>query len=206
MRRAPMVVITSVAAALAAGAVTLASSGPARETFSQFAFGDARGAANAGLLAQAKQPANPDAPHRTETTVHDSWTATCHDRGDANQRVCTATLQVVDKERRQVLFSWIIGRVPKGALTSVFQVPTGVQIQPGVSLKLGQFTARKADYSICLPQRCEASLVMDERVVREAVASSQDNAVVTITLVDGRQVTFTVPLKGLDKSLALVGL
>jgi len=150
------------------------------------------------------ESAKPSSSQRSETVVHDSWTTTCHDQGDPNTRACTTTLQIVEKTKRQVLFAWVIGLTQNRTLTSFFQTPTGVQIQKGVDIKLGDFDVRNAPYVICVAQRCEAALKMEKPVIDEAMKSLDGKTVATITLVDGRTVNFTMPLKGLDQALAMI--
>lgn len=208
MTRARTLILTIAGAAIVAGAATYASPELVRRT-AEF-FGAKSGTANATVLAQQQtkpapaQTAPQPGPQRSETIVHDSWTTTCIDHGDPKAKVCSATLQIIEKQNRQVLFAWVIGRT-NGVLTSFFQTPTGVQIQRGVDLKLGDFKPRNANYVICVTQRCEAAISMDGALVKEAMKSLDGNAVASITLVDGRTVNFTMPLKGLDKALAVVG-
>lgn len=227
MRRARTVVMVVAAIAVVGGAAAIASPELVSRTAQMLDIGQDAEPQVPQVLAQAQaqpqpqprpkssEPAQqvkpeseavkPTGPRRTETVVHDSWTTTCQESGEPTTRTCTSTLQIVEKEKRQVLFAWVIGRTSKGVLTSFLQTPTGVQIQPGVDLKLGEFKERNLDYVICVTQRCEAALVMDDPVLQEAMKSLDGKAVATITLTDGRKVNFTMPIKGLDEALAMIG-
>jgi len=152
--------------------------------------------------AQAVAPAAPAGPVRTESFVQDSWIVQCQEMAGAPKKTCSATLQVVD-DKRQVMFGWVIGKTPEGALTAVFQTPTGILIQRGLELKIGNATTpRKANYIACNNQRCEASMPVDEGFIKEASASP--TAVAAIYLVDGRAVNYNLNTKGFDKAVAAV--
>ena len=75
----------------------------------------------------ATPPSAQPAPPRTETIVYDSWTVTCHEGGTA-KKTCLATLQVLDKDRRQVLLRWQIGFDKTSRLTTAIDVPTGLLV------------------------------------------------------------------------------
>jgi invasion protein IalB len=154
--------------------------------------------------APTSAPTPATAAARTETIVYDSWTVTCRDTVDkSSKKRCSASFQVIEQKQRQVLLTWIIGRTDSGVLMTLMQTPTGVQIQQGVDLKLGEGAVRKLNYVACLPQRCEASINMDEALIKEA--SSAGNAVATIYSTDGRNINFNMPIKGIDKALAALG-
>lgn len=145
----------------------------------------------------------PPTPQRVETFVQDSWTVTCQEMSGSPKKICSATLQVIDQEKRAVLFSWIIGKTPEGVMTAVFQTPTGVLLQRGLELKIGSATTpRKVNYVACNAQRCEASMPMDDAFIKEASASP--TAVATIYLVDGRAANFNLNTKGFDKAVAAI--
>lgn len=143
-------------------------------------------------------------PHRTETINYDSWVVTCSDTiAKGSKKVCTGVLKIIEQKQRRVLFAWLIGRDNKGVLRTVMQTPTGVQIAKGVELKLGKNRAGKIDYTACTPRNCEASIAMNDAMIKEAIASSE--AVATIYAINGRAINFKVPLKGIDKVIAAVG-
>ncbi len=144
----------------------------------------------------------PVAPQRTETSVQDSWTVMCQEMPGASKKTCSATLQVIDGEKKQVLFGWVIGKTPEGALTAVFQTPTGILVQRGVELKIGEGAARKINFVACTSLRCEAATALDDALIKEA--SLTPNVAATIYLVDGRSVNYKMNIKGFDKAVAAV--
>lgn len=152
--------------------------------------------------AQSQGQAAPAAaqPQRVETTVHDSWTVTCQDTAE-KKNICTAVLRVADNQSGNVVLFWAIGKDVNGKLTAVMQTPTGVQLAPGVVLKLGK-TDRKMTYVTCSPRQCEATAPFDASFHKELNAAEEATAV--ITLMDGRTAEFKFPLKGSASALKLV--
>lgn len=152
--------------------------------------------------AQAAAPAQPapPQPQRTEILPFDNWTLTCQDFAEGpNRRVCTATLRV-QNQSNQVLFAWTVGLNAEKKLVSVFQVPSGVLLEPGIQLKLAGGAQRKIPFVACEPGRCEATTPMDERLIREVGASETVEATVQGTT--GQGVQFKFPVKGFDRAIA----
>ncbi|MGV6875132.1 invasion associated locus B family protein [Pseudochelatococcus sp. B33] len=140
-------------------------------------------------------------PQRIETTVHDSWTVTCRDQAD-KKTACTAVLRVADNQSGNVVLIWAFGKDQSDKLTAVIQTPTGVQIEPGVALKIGNGTARKLAYATCSPRQCDATLPADAAFLKEVSVGAEATA--TITLVDGRTAEFKFPLNGSAAALRQV--
>lgn len=152
-------------------------------------------------LAQNPAPAVPSAPQRIETTVHDSWTVTCRDVAD-KKNACTAVLRVADNQSGNVVLIWAVGKDQSDKLTSVIQTPTGIQIEPGVGLKVGNGNSRKLAYASCSPRQCDATLPADAAFLKEVTAGTEATA--TITLLDGRTAEFKFPLSGSAAALKQV--
>jgi invasion protein IalB len=146
----------------------------------------------------------PSVPRRTETINYNSWTITCTDTVEkSSKKVCSGVLQVIEQKEKRVMFAWVIGRDNQGVLRTVMQTPTGVLIANGVELKLGKAPIRTIPYTACEPQRCQASMAMDDAMVKDAMASQE--AVATIVAIDGRGINFNMPIKGIDKVFAAIG-
>ena len=119
--------------------------------------------------ADKTQPAEPAKIRRAETIVDDNWTVTCAltDQSGAKKQ-CSAILRIAQTEKngaQRVVFSWVLGR-QEGKLESVFSVPSGVLIQPGVEVKIGDKETRKLVYSLCQPDHCESILPLDDVMVK----------------------------------------
>jgi len=163
--------------------------------------------------AQQQRPAAPPAPaqpapaatSRTEIVTYDNWTVTCREVSDAkDRRVCSAELNIFQEANnaRRVVFSWLVGLDKAGKLAMALRFPPGVSVQPGVELKFADRPARRLAINTCEPAWCEVSQPMDDAFVREATAATQANAMIVAS--DGRQVTFTIFLKGFAQAVAAV--
>jgi invasion protein IalB len=153
----------------------------------------------------ATQPgaATPPAPaiRRTETIAIDGWTVTCRET-DAAKRACSAELRVLQPDannQQRVIFNWIIG-LNGGKPLTVFQVPTGILVQPGVEIRITAKELRRVPYTLCDQVKCEAALVMDDALIKDISAATTTDIV--IQAVDGRNLTFGMNTKGFEKVLA----
>ena len=170
----------------------------------------ARGGETAQQTPAAPPPTTPPAaaaapapPVRTETIVYDNWTVTCRDTVTGNvKKTCSATFQMTNQERNQVIFTWLLGRNAEGALVSVMQVPTGILIQRGVEFKIGNGAMKKLNFVMCDSQRCEASIQMDDALTKEMAAAQ--TAVATIFTPDGKGINFNMNPKGIDKAIGSI--
>jgi invasion protein IalB len=168
------------------------------------------GLAPAPVLAQSAQPADkaaePAKIRRAETIVDDNWTVTCAltDQSGAKKQ-CSALLRIAQTDKngaQRVVFSWVLGR-QDGKLASVFSVPSGVLIQPGLEVKIGDKETRKLVYSLCQPDHCESVLPLDDAMVKGLSAAPTTE--VTIYLVNGASAKFTVNMKGFSQALVDLG-
>jgi invasion protein IalB len=158
-------------------------------------------------LAQARTPAPPAAPVRTETITYDAWTVSCR---YAAKKVCSATLPMVAQQQNQQITvgAWIIARNNQGGLVSLVQTPQiniGVLLIKGMELKLGKGKPHKIGYVACNPQRCEGTMPMDDAVIREAIASVNNPVAISFWKADGAEFTINIQsIKGIDKAIAAV--
>ena len=178
-----------------------------------------RAAIAAGLLgamvmtpavAQQRPPAQPApqapaASSRTEILTYDNWTVTCREgRDPKDRRICSGELNIYQEANsaRRVVFSWLIGQNRDGQPAMVLRFLPGISVQPGVELKLGDKAARRLPIVTCEPAYCEVSQPMDDALLRDASSANQAEAMIVAS--DGRQVTFTIYLKGFAQAVAAV--
>lgn len=148
----------------------------------------------------ATPAAPPPAPIRTEILKFDNWTATCHEFAEGTRkRTCTAQLQVQQSGSNQIIFTWIIFINDSKQLVTLLQTPTGVTIAPGVELKLEKAAKRTIPFETCDNGNCTATQVIDNNLARDMSAAT--TVQVTVVAVNGNQVNFNFPLKGIDKAL-----
>jgi invasion protein IalB len=118
------------------------------------------------------------------------------------KRNCTAVQQVFDREGRRAMFAWIVGKTDEGATAAMFQTLPGVALQKGIEFKFENGVPRRAAFVMCNPQACEASMPINDAIVKEAMAAINGNATATVIILNGEAVNFTLPLKGFDKVMA----
>ena len=166
-------------------------------------------------VAQRDQPADkaaapaatePAKVRRTETIVDDNWTVTCvvADQVGAKPQ-CSALLRITQTDKndaQRVVFSWVLGR-QEGKLMSAISVPSGLQIPPGVEIKIGDKETRKLGFSICQPDHCEALLPLDDAVVKSLSAAPTTE--ISVHAVNGAVAKFMVSMKGFAQALADLG-
>lgn len=137
---------------------------------------------------------------RTETTTFEQWTVICRQVADGKQpKTCAAALRVV-QPNQQLILLWEVTRGSDGAMRSVLQTPTGVFVQKGVDIKVGDAVVGKLEYVACVPQNCEAAGALDAALLKKLAAAGE--VTVTIHARDGRDVNFKFPVKGIDKAIA----
>jgi invasion protein IalB len=142
----------------------------------------------------------PPQPVRTEILKFDSWTATCHEFAEgARKRACTAQLQIQQSGSNQIVLTWVVLINDNKQLVSVMQTPTGVAIAPGVELKLEKAAPRKVAYESCDNGQCISTQILDNNLMRDLAAAP--NVQVTIQAINGQQVNFNFPIKGIDRAL-----
>jgi invasion protein IalB len=151
------------------------------------------------------------APVRTETITYDAWTVSCRDTVDGkSKKVCSAALPMVLQQQNQrvTVGAWIVAHNNEGALLSLLQTPEidiGVLIAKGVSLKIGEGRPHQINYVDCNPQRCEATIPMDDTFIRELTAGANGPAAITFWKTDGSDITMNIQsIKGIDKAIAAV--
>jgi len=145
---------------------------------------------------------NSSAPAPRTVGTFGSWEARCATPPGRTAQICTAVLQVVNNQNKNVLMSWIVGPDDKGALQTVFQTPTGVMIGNGVDVKVDNAAVRKISFQACGPQQCTATGPMNDAFIKEI--SGADKANITLTAANGQALNFGIPVGGFDKALAAI--
>jgi len=161
--------------------------------------------APAGQPATNGSPAPPatPTPTRTEILNFDNWIVTCNDFAEGPRpRVCSALLQIAQQNTNQVVFAWTIAIDNSKQMVTIMQTPTGVNIPPGVELRVGKVPPRKIPFASCDTGRCIATLPMDTALLREM--TTVPNAEAVIQGSQGNTVQFNIQMKGFDKAYAVM--
>ena len=161
--------------------------------------------APAGQPATNGPPAQPAAPTPTRTEIlnFENWVVTCNEFAEGPRpRVCTALLQIAQQNTNQVVFAWTIGVDNSKQMVTIIQTPTGVNIPPGIELRVGKVPPRKIPFASCDTGRCVATLPMDAALLREMTTVPNAEAVIQGSL--GNTVQFNIQMKGFDKAYAVL--
>ena len=152
----------------------------------------------------AAAPAQPAPPQIQWKTIGNfgSWEARCTTPPGQTKQLCTAVLQVVDNNTKNVLMAWIVGPDDKGAMQTVLQTPTGLMVSSGVEMKLGNSPVRKIGFQSCGTQQCTAVTPMNDAFIKEVTTAPKVD--VTLTAQNGRTLNFGIPVAGFDKALAAI--
>jgi invasion protein IalB len=154
-----------------------------------------------GGQAPAAQAPAPQIPTRTEILNFDNWVVTCNEFAEgAKTRTCSALLRIIQQNTNQTLFAWSITIDASRQPAAVLQTPTGVNIAPGVELRIGKAAPQKIAFTACDTGGCVANTHLDANIVREMGTAATAEAVIQGS--QGNNVQFTVPLKGFDRAYA----
>lgn len=134
--------------------------------------------------------------------TYGSWQVRCREPAPKEGAACSAVLQIAEKASGRVLFAWAVADMGKNGLMSVFETPTGVQIQSGLDVKVGDAPVRHVAFAACLPRRCTGQLQMDEALIKQMSAGVKSS--VTIVAANGRGIEFGMSTVGFDKALAAI--
>jgi invasion protein IalB len=140
-------------------------------------------------------------PSRTEILNFDNWVVTCNEFAEKPKtRACSALLRIVQQNTNQTIFAWSLTMDNNKQMVSTLQTPTGVNIAPGVELRVGKVPPHKIAFASCDTGGCVATLLMDTNTLREMATAPAAEAVIQGSR--GNNVQFNVPLKGFDKAYA----
>jgi len=164
------------------------------------------GSARSGRAARDHRPAGSaggPTPTRTEILNFENWVVTCNEFAEGSKpRVCTALLQIAQQNTNQVVFAWSIAVDNTKQMVTIMQTPTGVNIPPGIELRVGKVPPRKIPFASCDTGRCVATLPMDAALLREM--TTVPNAEAVIQGSQGNTVQFNIQMKGFDKAYAVL--
>jgi invasion protein IalB len=168
-------------------------------------------AATAPAPAPAAAPAAPPAPgapaappppipSRTEILNFENWVVTCNEFETPKTRVCSALLQIAQQNTNQVVFAWTVALDNAKQMVTIMQTPTGVNIPPGIELRVGKVPPHKIPFASCDTGRCVATSPMDANLLREMTTVPTAEAIIQGS--QGNTVQFNIQMKGFDKAYA----
>jgi invasion protein IalB len=142
-------------------------------------------------------------PTRTEILNFENWVVTCNEFAEGPRpRVCSAVLQIAQQNTNQVVFAWTIAIDNAKQMVTIMQMPTGVNIPPGVELRVGKVPPHKIPFASCDTGGCVATSPMDANLLKEMTTVPTAEAIVQG--IQGNTVQFNIQMKGFDKAYAVL--
>jgi invasion protein IalB len=152
--------------------------------------------------AAAQPAAPPPIPSRTEILNFENWVVTCNEFETSKTRVCSALLQIAQQNTNQVVFAWTVALDNTKQMVTIMQTPTGVNIPPGIELRVGKVPPHKIPFASCDTGRCVATSPMDANLLREMTTAPTAEAIIQGS--QGNTVQFNIQMKGFDKAYAVL--
>jgi invasion protein IalB len=165
--------------------------------------------------AEGRKPARPGAPAagsqtpastlRTATKAIENWSVVCTYGKDDQKIGCAAVLRVIQRDSGKpgaVAMVWTIGKGADGKLVTSLETQTGLLVQPGVTLKLGDAASRTLPFALCTKAACVASAPMDETFEEQAIAAESVDA--TLQALDGKAYKYTFSPRGIEEAVEAV--
>ncbi len=156
-------------------------------------------AAPPGTAAAAAAPP-PPIPSRTDILNLEKWVVTCNEFETPKTRACSALLQIAQQNTNQVVFAWTIALDNAKQMVTIMQTPTGVNIPPGIELRVGKVPPHKIPFASCDTGRCVATSPMDANLLKEMTTVPTAEAIIQGS--QGNTVQFNIQMKGFDKAYA----
>ncbi|WP_342641191.1 invasion associated locus B family protein [Rhodoligotrophos ferricapiens] len=147
------------------------------------------------VSAQAQKQPQPQAqgPAPTKTQkAFDGWIVTCIEAKNA-KRCAMSQSRIVAKTRR-VLFALSIARDGDKNLVSLLTTPTGVSVQDGIRLAMGDGEPLQVPYNVCGPRACQARLQLSNDLIEQLQESPK--VAVNFVQANKRLVQTEIDLKG----------
>jgi invasion protein IalB len=139
------------------------------------------------------------APPKVTTETFGDWIVACP-VGQTDPAACVAQQQLVSSTGAAVLV-WSIQRDAGGTLHAVWRVPTGVLLNRGLSIDLGDGKPSAIPFSACDSRSCAARAVIAPDYLQKLEAATQISTTVTVEAT-GKAFGFHLSAKGLSDALA----
>ena len=152
----------------------------------------------------APAPAPAPLVQRTEVILADNWVITCVETDKpATKRRCSAELKIIQtvENQNRVVFSWVLAKQDNN-MVALLSVPPNVLIGPGLQFKLGDKEMKRTSYLLCVPDRCEASVAMDDAFIGTVQGATTID--IMSVAANGANLKFSVNLKGFDVAMSEV--
>ncbi len=158
-------------------------------------------AAAAAIAAMAVLVPASDAATRLQKTFG-NWQVDCTERDANAPKVCSLQFALVNKNDKQVVFSWTVVRKDAESESNkvVVRTPTGVLLADGVSIGFEGTEPVKVNYYTCGPRFCFAEFDFSDQWAK--ALSSKEKVVVSYKAVNGTPLKHEIDLKQFPEGLA----
>jgi invasion protein IalB len=129
------------------------------------------------------------------------WIFNCGMNPQTSKKQCTIAQQLTDSKTKSVVFAWMIGNDGNGNLVAIWQTPTGVLVNRGVVVDVGEQPVA-VPFTSCISGRCEAIANLAPDFIASLETASVARA--TVYTVEGQTLTFNVSVNGLAKAIDAV--
>ena len=106
----------------------------------------------------------------------------------------------MQQNTNQLVFAWSVTLDANKQANAVVQTPTGINLAPGVDIRIGKAPPRKMPFTSCEPNFCIAKSPLDTAILHEMVTNPTAEA--TIQSSQGSDVKFNIQMKGFDRAFA----
>lgn len=143
-------------------------------------------------IAPSETTPAPTEPQATREAIG-SWTLICQPVADAKPS-CVAMQNVVT-EKGEVILYVVAGYGDNGQKTMVARAPLGIQLNEGLTFKVGEQKPEVFAFTTCTPASCDAIMSFDDANFDKLV--KQSSMSLSYTLADGGTVESKVVFDGL---------
>lgn len=157
-------------------------------------------AAGPGSQAPKTAPKAPAQPKPEVAGQFGDWALVCVESKDnAKPAPCVLVQRLVEASSKKTVFNLTIGYGPQGKLVLIVRAPLGVALAKGVEMSLDPQTVHRAAFNSCLPDGCQAVLVLSSDLQQQMRKTEQ--AQLTVYGLDGKAFRAASSLKGLGDGL-----
>jgi len=131
----------------------------------------------------------------------DKWRVTCVETEQTKGKQCVIVYALTDR-KRQLVFSWSMGRAQDGKRIAAVRTPTGVLLTSGVKIGFPDTNPVTVAYKTCGPQLCLAEFEFTDLWLQSF--TTRPTLEVGYEAVDGSPLTHEVPLENFKEGYAFL--
>lgn len=130
------------------------------------------------------------------------WVLLCEDAAQMARKSCFVAQQIAEELSKQVVFAWRLQYDGEGKLIAVFRTPTGVYVNRGIVLKLGdaEKNGLKVAYQLCDEKKCQAVADVSDEILKSLSAVKAVSA--SLALTSGKTASVNISMSGFPAAMA----